>query len=173
MEKLLKQFNLTPQEVRVFKSLLKSGGATVSEIANSTHMKRTSCQEIIRSLEEKGFIVRSKIGNKYLYQTEDPDVFAQMVNERQFLVGKLVQKLNQKPKQKPWSVRAITSNEFTKLVRRTKRKGMITRSFGKDTTTLHVLIDNRLVLDSTDEENPAIEIKSQELADFHLDLLKK
>src|SRR3989338_2612126 len=115
MEKLLKQFNFTTQEIPIFKALLKTGGATVSETAKATGMKRTSCQEVIRSLEEKGFVVRSKIGNKYLYQTEDPDMFAQIVNERQFLVDKLIQNLNQRQKHKPWSVRSIGAEESANL----------------------------------------------------------
>mgnify|MGYP002623434840 CR=1 FL=1 len=172
MDKLLKQSNLATQEIRVFKSLLKSGGATVSEIAKTAKMKRTSCQEVMRSLEDKGLVVRSKLGNKYFYQTEDPDVFAQIVNEREFLVDKLIHELNQKPKHKPWSVRSLAPDESKKIMRRAKRKGEIESSFKDESAKINILADNRIILESKDEDNQVIELRSEELATFHRMLLK-
>ena len=96
MEEMLKQFNFTQPEILVYLALLKSGGATVSKLAVATHLKRTSCQEYIRSLEERGFINSSKIGNKFFYQAEDPDKFRQMVHERVYVVDRLLDTLREK-----------------------------------------------------------------------------
>src|SRR3989338_4868906 len=90
MDALLKQFNFTPQEVAVYKALLDLGTGRVSDIAKVTGQKRTSCQEYVQNLARKGFLISTKIGNKYFYQAEDPDKFRQIANEREFVVGRLV-----------------------------------------------------------------------------------
>jgi sugar-specific transcriptional regulator TrmB len=63
MKRLLSQFHFSTEESMVYETLLKLGGAKVSEVAKATGLKRTSVQEYIKSIEEKGFINSAKLGN--------------------------------------------------------------------------------------------------------------
>lgn len=171
MDQLLKQFALTDQEVIIYKDLLKRGGSKVSEIAERTKIIRTSCQEYIRSLEEKGFVNSAKIGKKIYYQVEDPDKFRQIINERQFVVDRLISELKNKADVKKWEVRSLSLEEVKINVSKAKRKGVV-RSFG-NTKVGGALINGQLIiLYSENQELPAIEIESNSIAELHRHLLK-
>ena len=172
MESLLKQFGLSEQEIVVFKILLRLGGAKVSDIAKHAGIKRTSCQEVIRSLEEKGFVNYSRIGNKFFYQVEDPDKFRQIISERQFVVDRLTVLLRQQQIESDWEARSLEILEAKKIIKRSKRKDCNITEFG-DKSIIGAIVDNKKVLlISTDMDIPAVEIKSKDVAEFHCHILK-
>ena len=171
MEQLLKQFNFSKPEIKVYQQLLKSGGATVSEVAKKTKLRRTSCQEVIRSLEEMGFIIASKRGNILFYQTEDPDKFWQIANERKFVVDRLVVELDQKQKIEKWSVRTIGLEETEKILKRAKRKKTISKSFDYANASI-ITIGDKIILYSSDKKDFTVEIISSELTRFHDEFIK-
>lgn len=172
MESLLKQFGLSEQEIVVFKILLKLGGAKVSDIAKQAGTKRTSCQEYIRSLEEKGLINYSKIGNKYFYQVEDPDKFRQVISERQFVVDKLIQGLREQSAEEEWQVRAVDVDEVQKIIKRAQKKEQEVINFGDKKVGGALVNKQKVLLYSTDQEMPGLEIKFQSIEKLHKDLLK-
>ncbi len=173
MESLLKQFNLTQQEIVVFKILLKTGGAKVSDIAKQANIKRTSCQEYIRGLVEKGLVNYSKIGNRYFYQTEDPDKFRQIISERQFTVDRLLENLCCQPIKDIWQVRSLDKAEADKNIKKAKRKGLKVVGFGSKKADGFIINDSLVILLSDNINLPAIEINSKDIAKFHNDILNK
>lgn len=172
MDELLTQFGLSTEEILVYKTLLKLGGAKVSEIAATLGIKRTSTQEYVRSLGEKGYINSTKFGNKYLYQAEDPDKFHQILNERQFVVDRLVNDLKKKSVDTEWQVRSLTRQEVNQQSKKAQKKGVTSKEFGKSNVGGQVVGGKTVYLWSEDKELPAIEIVSDELAMFHLDIIK-
>lgn len=172
MDHLLRQFNFSEGEIIVYKALLKSGGAKVSHIADLTGLKRTSCQEYIQSLVQKGFINSSKIGNKYFYQTEDPDKFRQIVNERQYIVDRLIPMLKQKPTHEEWQVREVKIEEVKRKIFQAKKKQQSTTQFGNASVGGAVIGGTSTLLFSTNKEISAIEIISKTISNFHQDILK-
>ncbi|MDO8581441.1 MAG: helix-turn-helix domain-containing protein [bacterium] len=172
MEKLLEQFNFTEQEIRVYKALLQLGGATVSEIAEATGIKRTSCQEYIRSIEERGFINSSKIGNKFFYQAEDPDKFRQLVHERMYVVDHLLALLESEEKEEDWRVRSVTREEAGSLLGRAKKRIKNIVRVVRGGVELSFVADDKIIVSSTEGEIEGIEIVAPQIVSFHRDLLK-
>ncbi len=171
MEQLLKQFDFSDEEILVYRTLLKLGGARVSEIAKATELKRTTVQEYIRSIEEKGFINSSKLGNKYFYQAEDPDRFRQIINERLFVVDRLIPELRRTPREDVWQARTLTLEEKRLKLKRARKKKLPMAEFGDDKIGGAIVGNREVILFSTNEEIPAIEIKSEAIAKFHKDLV--
>lgn len=172
MEKLLKQFGFSDPEVVVYKALLRLGSAKVSEIARAAGQKRTSCQENIRSIEEKGFINSTKVGNKYFYQTEDPDRFRQIMSEREYIVDRLIPDLRNQKKPEIWEARSLSREEAELIVRRAKRKEQEVTMFGEGEVKGLLVNNETIALISTNDEIPAVEIRSKVLAGFHKELLR-
>lgn len=171
MEELLKQFNFTRPEILVYRALLKSGGATVSELAKAAGLKRTSCQEYIRSLEERGFINSSKVGNKFFYQAEDPDKFRQIVSERVYIVDRLLDTLRKKDQEEKWQVRSLTHEKSNRQVRRAKRKGTIIMHYKYKNAELFIVGKDKIILNTLHGEIGAVEVISKSLVYFHHPLL--
>lgn len=167
MDQLLKQFEFSEPEIVVYKALLKSGGAKVSDIAKATGLKRTSTQEYIRSLEEKGFINSSKIGNKYFYQAEDPDKFRQIINERQYIADRLIPTLRHYRPDEKWQVSSLNLKDARKRIERAKRKKHTVISFGDKDVGGTIIGNEILVLFSMDNEIPSVEITSGSIVRLH------
>ncbi len=174
MEQLLRQFNFSDKEILVYRTLLRLGSAKVSELADKTGILRTSCQEYLRSLEEKGFINHSKMGNRYYYKIEDPDNFRQKVNERLFTVDKIFEEFNKHKKHEVWRVRSMTNSDYANILKKIKKRGYYMEGH-KDGTVEMALVDTEkaqsVLINSDNKETQAIEMVGSSLYEFHKDLL--
>lgn len=164
---------MSSPEVLVYMTLLRLGGAKVSDIAKAAKLKRTTCQEYVRSIEDKGFINSTKLGNKYFYQTEDPDKFRQIMNERQFIVDRLIPQLRQTSTLAEWRVHTTTTHDVGVKIRRAKRREQAVLNFGTAQAGGALVNQDTVLLFSTNQETPAIEIKSKVIVELHKLLLKK
>ena len=63
---------LSDKETAIYIALLQSGKASLSDIAKSTHIRRTTIYQHISSLLKKGFVSKSIKGKRLLYVPEDP-----------------------------------------------------------------------------------------------------
>jgi len=164
METILKQFDFTKPQVRVWKVLLSTGGLTVSELARKTGIKRTSCQEYLRVLVEKGFVNMGRLGKKYYYQAEDPDRFRQIVNERIFVVDMLVNELNSKERGfEEWKVSSLDKENGQDCARHLKNQQA--KLYGSKDLGVSIG-ENKVLFTSGDEENPYVSIDSGSIARF-------
>ena len=166
MEQLLKQLGLTINETRVYKNLIKKGGCTMTEISRASKIKRSSAQEYIKSLINKGFVLSSKIENKFYYQTEDPDKIRQIINERLFIVDKFIELLQRKEIiNEKWQIsspsRPLSQKNRDKLTKRIKTS----KKLDKDTQVF--FNTQKVFISSLDKNLPFIEIKSSKIANFH------
>lgn len=170
MQELFRYFGLTEHEITVYVALTRLGGAKLSTVATSTKFNRSACQEYIRSLEEKGFINSTKIGNKFLYQAEDPDMLRQIIIERMFLIDRLLPALRKKEHREDWQARVITSDEQKILIKRARKKQVSITQIGSPKLGGAVIDNKKTVLWSEDTVIPAIELHSAALAKLHYDL---
>jgi len=173
MEQLLKLFDFSQEEVLVYQALLFAGSAKVSDIAKKINIKRTSCQEYVKRLVNKGFINSTKVGNKYYYQPEDPDRFRQIINERQFIVDKLSPKLAPPAADIDWSVKAISLDAAKAEIKRLIKKEKARTNFGGPEVGGVIIGEKFIILVSKDRESPAIKINSKALVQFHKLILGK
>lgn len=172
MEQFLKHFGITSPEATVYETLLKIGGAKASQIAGITGLKRTSVNEYIRSLEEKGFVNATKVGNKYFYRAEDPEQFSQILHERRFVVDRIIPQLKELSLREDWEIHSRETEEIRRRIKRAKRKGQEVRIFGKADVGGALINNQSVLLFSIDEEIPAIEVKSKKIVELHKQLLK-
>ncbi len=167
MEKLLESFDVRFTEARVYKKLLLLGGASVSQIAKNLGIIRTSCQEYIKNLVQKGLVNSTKIKNKYFYQAEDPDVLRQRIDERVYTLDRLLPKLKELGKQEEWAVASTTKDEVDKKLRWAKRKKFNVLKFGNEKVGGVIVNGTCVVLVSEYDELPVVEIVSEEIAKLH------
>lgn len=173
MEKLLKLLNFSQEEILVYKVLLSAGSAKVSDIAKNLNIKRTSCQEYVKSLVGKGFVNSTKVGNKYYYQPEDPDRFRQIINERQFIIDRLLSELTPDLVNNDWSVSTISLDEAKQEIKRLTKKEKNRINFGGQEVGGTIIGDKFIILVSKDKELPAVKINSKSLVQFHELILNK
>ena len=173
MESFLITFGFTEAEVTVYSILVKQGGCSVSELAHLTELRRSSCQEYLRSLVKKGFVNLARVGKKYLYQAEDPDKFRQVISERHFLADRLVAALEtlQKPRQ-VWEARIVSLAYVRREMKILDKKRVKKLLFGSSQAG-GAVYDRRVILVSSNNDIPAIDISSEEIADLHRKILKK
>lgn len=171
MESFLALFRLSKQEMIVYKALLQKGMAGVSLLSRVTGIKRTSCQEYIRALQEKGFINATKQGNKYFYHPEDPDKLRQVIQERLYIVDRLLPILHETGAEEEWKVRSLTDAEAQKILRRAKRKKQHRRQSVLDNAQCHLIGDQITLLRSQQGDLSAIEIFSKDLTNWHRKLM--
>ena len=55
-EKILTSLGLTDKEVKIYLASLQLGSSLVQKIANFAKLNRTSAYDLLKSLEQKGFI---------------------------------------------------------------------------------------------------------------------
>ena len=170
MEEILKEFNFLPMEAAVYKALLEAGGLTVSELAYATGIKRTSCHDYLRSLQQKGFVNQTKTGGKIMYQAEDPDKFSQIVHERMQVVDRLAGELVNRSVEEQIGVRVIGSEEGQTLSKKLEREEEPVCFGGGDNRG--EVFSELILLFSRDKDLPTIEIRSKLAADFHKEILR-
>ncbi len=69
---ILKDIGLTDKEAKVYISTLALGQTTITKIANSSQIKRTTVYSVVESLKQKGLISERIQGWKTFYVAESP-----------------------------------------------------------------------------------------------------
>ena len=93
-EQALKLMGLNDNEIKVYLANLQIGSNLVQEIANFAGLNRTSAYDILKSLEQKGFVSFAiKSGKKY-YQATPPNNLFSMIKEKENLIKKSLPELN-------------------------------------------------------------------------------
>ncbi|MCK5449453.1 helix-turn-helix transcriptional regulator [Candidatus Pacearchaeota archaeon] len=93
-EQALKSLGLTDKEVKIYLSNLQMGSALVQNIANFAKLNRTSAYDLLKSLEQKGFVSYTIQSGKKFYQATQPNKLIAMLKEREALVQKILPELN-------------------------------------------------------------------------------
>lgn len=95
MKKLIEIFTdigLTSQESQVYLSVLQHGASIPTDIARNCGLKRTSVNNYISSLLQKGFLQKNISGKRLSYIAESPEnIFKDLERKRQHFLDKLPQ----------------------------------------------------------------------------------
>jgi HTH-type transcriptional regulator, sugar sensing transcriptional regulator len=93
-EEILKSLGLSDKEVKIYLANLQVGSNLVQNIANFANMNRTSAYDLLKSLEQKGFVSYTiKSGKKY-YQAVDPKKIIDLLKEKELMIKKILPELN-------------------------------------------------------------------------------
>lgn len=73
MLETLQEIGLSQKEVKVYETLFTEEEMSVNEISKKTKLNRTYCYDILNKLLKRGFVIKSIVNNKTLWQTESPE----------------------------------------------------------------------------------------------------
>ncbi len=93
-EEILKSLGLSDKEIKIYLSNLQLGTSLVQNIANFAGLNRTSAYDLLKSLEQKGFVSYTIQSGKRLYQATKPNKLIDLLKEREELVKKILPELN-------------------------------------------------------------------------------
>lgn len=93
-EEILKSLGLSDKETKIYLSSLQLGSNLVQKIARFARLNRTSAYDLLKSLEQKGFVSYTIQSGKRLYQATQPNKIINMLKERESLVKKILPELN-------------------------------------------------------------------------------
>lgn len=93
-EEILKSLGLSDKEIKIYLANLKLGSSLVQKIANFAGLNRTSAYDLLKSLEQKGFVSYIIQSGKKYYQATQPNKLIDMLKERENLVKKILPELN-------------------------------------------------------------------------------
>ena len=72
IQHILKSIGLKRNEINIYLYLLESGVSTHPQIAQGTHIARTHCYNILRSLQNKHLVSSQKRGKRMAYIARTP-----------------------------------------------------------------------------------------------------
>lgn len=92
-EEILRSLGLNNKEVKIYLANLQIGSNLVQKIANFANLNRTSAYDLLKSLEQKGFVSYTiKSGKKY-YQAVDPKKIIDLLKEKELMIKKYYRNL--------------------------------------------------------------------------------
>lgn len=118
IKEALEAVGLSDKETEVYLANLELGESLVQAIAKKSGLNRTSCYDVLRSLEHKGFVSYViKSGKKY-YQATHPAKIIGLIKEKEMLVKKALPELIQQRERvgKKPSIEVYTGKEGLKSI---------------------------------------------------------
>jgi sugar-specific transcriptional regulator TrmB len=82
-EEILKSLGLSDKEIKIYLANLQLGSSLVQKIANFAGLNRTSAYDLLKSLEQKGFVSHTIQSGKRFYQAAQPTKLIDMLKERE------------------------------------------------------------------------------------------
>ncbi len=79
---VLERLGLSPNEAKVYLSLLKSGPTSIRQVANSAKINRGTTYEALKSLTAGGLVSFKVIGSRSKYSAESPEKIELMIDEK-------------------------------------------------------------------------------------------
>jgi sugar-specific transcriptional regulator TrmB len=117
-QKIIEQFGYKPNEAKVYLSALTLGECTISDLAHSTNLPRTSVQVIVEKLHADG-LMNFYTKKRYKYWTaEKPEKFLIHLKEKEVALEAILSKLNalQHVTEKRPSINILNGVEEIKLI---------------------------------------------------------
>jgi sugar-specific transcriptional regulator TrmB len=93
-EEILKSLGLSDKETKMYLANLQLGSSLVEKIARFARLNRTSAYDLLKSLEQKGFVSYTIQSGKRYYQATQPNKLIDILRERETLVKKILPELN-------------------------------------------------------------------------------
>ena len=95
------KYGLSEKESLVYIALLKSGPATVNQIAESADLVRTTTYDILKKLREEGIVASFDKNNIRHFEAADPEKLIQILDERKKYVTQILSDLKKLKKEVP------------------------------------------------------------------------
>jgi sugar-specific transcriptional regulator TrmB len=96
MDNELRQLGLTPNEIKIYNTLLEIGENTVGPIIKKLSMHRQVAYDALEGLENKKMAVSTTKNNRAYYRVADPKNILDNIHQQEFIAKSLVHEINQK-----------------------------------------------------------------------------
>ncbi|MEK6890656.1 MAG: helix-turn-helix domain-containing protein [Nanoarchaeota archaeon] len=90
----LEEYGLSENEIKVYLSLIKLGESSVQKIAKNSGLPRTTCYNLLESLEQKGlagFIIKE---SKKYFSASQPKKLLENLDEKKKIIQEIIPQLN-------------------------------------------------------------------------------
>jgi sugar-specific transcriptional regulator TrmB len=95
-EELLREIGLSPNESRVYETLLKIGEASVQNISNKSGIHRRNVYDSLSKLNEKGLVSESFVKGEKNFKAINPTKLIGLLKEKEVKLNKLLPELESK-----------------------------------------------------------------------------
>jgi len=82
LEKILKQYGLTEKQAKVYLACLELGSSSVQKISQKAQLARSTCYEVLESLQQQQFATTFKKKKVQYFSAEDPGKVLKIAKER-------------------------------------------------------------------------------------------
>ncbi len=95
-QEILENLGLSPNEARIYESLVEQGESTISEIATRAKVHRRNAYDVIQRLVNKGLCFPIFSAHENRYNAVDPDKLLELVQEKREQLERVLPELRQK-----------------------------------------------------------------------------
>lgn len=95
-QELFENLGLSPNEAKIYETLLEQGESNISKIAVATNIHRRNAYDAVHRLVEKGLCFQIISSSENKYNAVDPDKLQEVIGEKQEQLGKALPDLKQK-----------------------------------------------------------------------------
>ncbi len=92
-EKVLAELGLSKNESKIYISLLETGAATMTRIAEASGIHRVNVYDSIAKLKEKGLVGQISHDGKKHYQAAPPDALRNIIKEKEIRLNQILPQL--------------------------------------------------------------------------------
>jgi len=92
--KKLEQLGLSSNEARIYLACLELGNEKVSHIAEKAELPKSTTQDILRSLNKKGYVAMYRKKNSQYFSASEPIIFKDKINQQATILDALMPELN-------------------------------------------------------------------------------
>lgn len=82
VRKVLEQYGLKERHAKIYLACLELGSASIQMISNASGFARSTCEAVLKSLQEKGFVTSFKKKKTRYFSPEDPKKIVSLAKEK-------------------------------------------------------------------------------------------
>jgi len=98
MDNELRQLGLTPNEIKVYNTLLEIGENTVGPVIKITGMHRQVAYDALEGLEKRNMIAKTTKTNRLYFRVADPQNILENIKQQGVMANRLVREISSKLK---------------------------------------------------------------------------
>ena len=96
MENELKQLGLTPNEIKIYNTLLELGENTVGPLIKKLGMHRQVAYDALDGLENKKMILKTTKNNRLVFRIANPQNILDNIKQQEIIAETLIEEINKK-----------------------------------------------------------------------------
>jgi len=105
-EEILKEIGLSPNEAKIYETLVKAGQSAVQQISDKSKVHRRNVYDSLSKLTEKGLVSESFIKGEKIFKATEPTRLSDLLKEKEDKLNKILPNLEKEYNKKPEKVEA-------------------------------------------------------------------